>query len=255
MPTFRAKGKISLGKSRKVRRGARRTRKLRVSKAVKSYVNRTISRRAENKYKDVELGFKAFYQSIDNSSVQSLMPTIPQGTSQSTRIGNVIKVKRLKLGFKVFLSNLGSAYFPTYVDVYIFKLKDKNINGGAPTALNMQNFLENDSSSEAYNGTQFSSMRQLNSDLFKQCIHKRINLFTPLSQQNSILANLNPMFHTSFILTKYVKKTLMFDDGQSNVPTNDNLYIAVGASQANGDSVFLSSGSYACLAEYQYEDM
>lgn len=261
MPSFRARGKITLSKSRKNRPARRRTRKLRVTKsvpvAVKQYVNTAISRRAENKYKDVELGWKDFYQTIDNSSVQSLMPTITQGTTQSNRIGDTINIKRLKVSVKFYLKNLGANYYPSYVDIYIFKIKDKNIDGGVPTATDMSEFLENDSSAEAYNGSTYSSMRQLNKTLFKSVRHRRINLFGGVSSASVIGATgtTNPMKHMSFILTSSVKKKLVFNDSTTNLPTNDNLYIAVGCSQADGSAVFLSVGQYACLAEYQYEDM
>lgn len=257
MPKFTAKGKFKIGGRSRSGKNRPKLRPGRVPASVKRYVKKEIGRRAENKIKDIELGWKDFYQTIDNTSVQSLMPIIPQGTTQANRLGNVIKPKRYILKMKLYLKNLGANYYPSYVDIYIFKTKDKNTDGGSPTATDMTEFLENDSSSEQYNANTFSSMRLINSDLFKQVKHKRINLFAGVSSASIIGATgtTNPMRHLSFNLTKHIKKTLQFNDSTSNLVTNDNLYIAVGCSQADGTAVFLSVGQYACLGILTYEDM
>jgi len=252
--TYKRKAKSSS------RYGKRRpSRTTRVSPKIKTYVQRALAKNIENKQKDVEYTSKNFSSVIDDTSIVNLLPNIQQGTTESSRIGNKIKVKRLTLRMSVTLvpiSGLIANPSPTYVDVYIFKTKYQNNWDGALTAADMNEFLQNDSSSQQYTGAVLDGMRVLNPDVFKQCIHKRFTLYNAGSAvaHYGATASINPNRMMSFDLTKFVKKHWSFDDNTAQC-TNDNLYMVVGTTQTDGASTLTyTTGSFQALAKMSYED-
>lgn len=255
MPTFRAKGKISLGKSRKVKRSLRKTRKVKPSMAVKQYVNRVVSRKIETKINDVEKLANVIYGYIDNTTVYSLLPTLLQGTGEGSRIGNKVNCVGLSLRMNLYCYNQSTTTPPVYFDIYIFKLKNKNVGGGLPTSADMVQFLEDGSTSKQYVGTSLDGMRYLNNDLFNICLRKRVVLYNPYQAGISSTASINPSKMFNINLTKFVKSTWNINDGGATIE-NDNLYIAIGATLTNGVTLPLNItlGHYDYLVQAKYKD-
>ena len=57
-----------------------------------------------------------------------------------------------------------------------------------------------------------------------------------------------------FDITKHVKKTWMYEDALSQV-NNDNLWLAIGATQTDGTSLGSSViGNYQFISEIKYKD-
>jgi len=230
-----------------------------VSPRVKLYVKKALARNIENKAKDVEYTSKNFSSIIDDTSIVNLLPNIQQGTTESTRIGNKIKPKRLSLRMSITLapiSGLITNPSPTYVDIYIFKTKYQNNWDGAISAADMNEFLQNDSSSQQYTGAVLDGMRPLNTDVFKQCIHKRIMLYNAGSAvaHYGATASINPNRMLTFNLTGFIKKHWTFDDNVAQC-TNDNLYMVVGTTQTDGASTLTyTTGNYQALVNMSYED-
>jgi len=222
---------------------------------IKNLIRREIARNVENKIKDTELAQMNLTQTIDDTHIQQLIPQIGQGTTQSTRIGNRVKVKKFNLRLAITMSNLGANASPTYVDVYIFKPKFQTSYSGIIPAIDMTYFLQNDSSSEQYNGAILDGLRYVNSDLFTLCLRRRLLMFNPVTSLSTVAAtsSINPNRTLNIDLTKHVKKNLMFDDSVGSC-TNDTLYIGIGTTQTDGAIFFTNVGSYLGLVQMIYED-
>lgn len=256
MRTFKAKGKITLGKTRKTGRSLRKTRKAKTSNAVKQYVDKVISRKIETKMTDVENVGRIVYANISATDVYSLIPQLSQGTSEATRIGNKVNCVGLNLRMNLYCLNISNTTPPTYFDIYIFKMKNKQVSGGVPTSTDMAQFLEDGSSSKQYVGTSLDGMRYLNNDMFTICYRRRVLLYNPYSTGISSTASINPSKMFNINLTKYVKNSWLFNDGASSLVENDNLYLAIGATLTNGTTLPINTpfGFYDCLVQAKYKD-
>jgi len=243
-------------KSYKSKRRFSRPRPTRKKSSIKRLIRTEIARQAENKIHDTELTDVPFSQAINQTYIRQLIPPLQQGTTQASRIGNKIRVKRFDFRMSLTIANLGANASPTYVDIYIFKYKAAQNWTGLIPAADLSSFLQNGSSSEQYNGGILDGLRYLNNDLFTSCIHKRILMFNPITSQSTAgaTASINPNRTIKFDLTKHVKKSLAFDDNFSSC-TNDNLWIAVASTQANGAFFFTDVGSYSGIVQMSYEDM
>jgi len=252
--TYKRKSKKS---SRYGKRRPLRTTK--VSYKIKKYVKRELARNVENKLKDTEIGPKVVNNLITDSTVVNLLPQIQQGTTQSTRIGNKIKVKNFWLRLSITLAPIAGIIanpLPTYIDVYLFKTKYQNNWDGALSSTDMTEFLQNDSSAQSYSGAVLDGLRQLNTDLFKCCIHKRITLFNPNTSVATYGAtsSINPNRCLYWNITKFVKKNWLFEDGVATC-TNDNLYCVVASTQSDGTSTGSSTtATYYAMTQMTYED-
>ena len=195
MAKFSAKGTVKFSK-RKTLRKTKKRRTAKPSRAVKSYVNRVVSRNIETKINDVEQTGKVVYGLISNNEVYSLLPALSMGTGEGNRIGNKVNCKSLTLRMSLYCYNQSTATPPIYFDIYIFKSKNKQRGGGQPTSTDMAMFLEDGNSSKQYVGTSLDGMRYLNDEMFTLCKKKRICLYNPYStefqqQHPLILINLS----------------------------------------------------------------
>jgi len=231
--------------------------KPRVSKTVKRFVKREIHRQIENKIHDVQIEDAVVDSIIADGDVRNLIPVMSQGTNQQTRVGNRVRVMRMTMKLHLRCYSQSASIGPVFFDVYIFKFRPSNFGGGPPAAADMQLFLQDGSSAVQYTGASpLSGLRKVNEDYFQLCAKKRISLFNALNttSQVSSTSSLQPAKTIYFDLTKHVKKLLIFDDAATAVQ-NDNLYIAIGGTPMNGDSVSLVNlGTYSYIVEMTYED-
>jgi len=110
------------------------TRKPRVSKPVKNYVQRAISRRQENK-ETTSFGLNQQILTVANSTPTTinLLPTPVQGTGDSDRIGNEIHVQKLIVSGFVNMQAYDATSNPTapaplWVKMWIVSAKNINTN-------------------------------------------------------------------------------------------------------------------------------
>lgn len=227
--------------------------------SVKAVVYRAIRRSIETKYKDIVSPTIAVYNTITDANVFSICPAVVQGITQSTRNGNRINPVSFKLKINLTCldaKNILASPSPTYFDIYIFKFKGSNQEGGPPNAADMTFFLQDDNSAVPYAGISTDGLRPINSDMFTLCYHKRIVLsnMSSATATAGFYQTYNPNRCLSFNLTKHIKKTWMYDDNSALV-TNDNLLLAIGATQTDGVSLGASQiGKYECLGWLAYKD-
>lgn len=133
----------------------------------------------------------------------------------------------------------------------------RNFYAGAPSAGDMLSFLQSNSTATDYNGDILDGLRPVNDDLFTLCIKKRVvlmnNNVSAITTTLAQTAMINPCRTFSFNLTKFIRKTLIFDDN-FNSATNSNLYIAIGATQCDGSLPLVNQGSYTWITDFTYED-
>jgi len=245
-------------KRRSFRSRSSRRAKFTASSRIKRVVKSIVMRNIETKHNDYTSTSIPVYNNITGLDIFPCIPDMTQGTGQSNRTGNRINPRRLKIKIALTALNASSIYAgasPTYFDIYIFKSKFVNYEGGAPASVDMSLFLQNDNSASAYTGAITSGLRPINSDMFTLVKRKRL----VLSNLSSTVANApyqtyNPNRTITFDVSKALKKTLIYDDN-STLITNDNLYIAIGATQTDGTSLGGNAvGSYQFLSFLEYKD-
>lgn len=218
-------------------------------------ITKVVRRMAETKQFQHEINRQFFDYQIDTTDVISLMPQLTQGTTQSTRIGNKVSPVSVRLKLSLTVSYFGGNASPTYVDVYIFKMKSKDFYSGKPTNADMSSFLQDGSAATPYVGAELDGLRPVNSDMFTIVSHKRITLFNPntATATYAFVGSINPNKALTYNLTKFYKKALIYDDNTSDT-TNDNLYLAVGGSQTDGSIPAVNYGTVAGLLDFRYKD-
>lgn len=239
-----------------------RQRPAKISKSLRRTVRTIVKRSAETKKNQTTPPVLNIWQSIDAGTIYPLIPALAQGTGQADRVGNRVMPFRMTLRMALIVNNLNlqvTLASPTYFDIYIFKSKSMNMAGGSPTALDMNKFLQFDNSTTAYSGLVLDGMRPVNSDMFNLLYKKRIMLanFTNNSTSGTIAGitqSTNPCRMLYVNLSKHVKKTWIYNDTDNTVQ-NDNMYIAIGATQANGQALTNPVGSYHYFVDVQYKDI
>lgn len=216
-----------------------------------------LKRMAETKINDVESKGNLIYGYIDATTVYSLLPAISQGTGQGARVGNKIDCSNLNLKLSIYCYNQTATNPPTYFDIYIFKIKTKNVGGGFPSSADMVQFLEDGSTSKQYTGGALDGMRYLNDDLFTLCKKKRITLYNPYgSTVIAATSSINPHRYFNINLTKYVKKSWLFNDAGTTIE-NDNLYLAIGSTLTSGNTLPVTTlfGDFSYLIQAKFKDV
>lgn len=229
-----------------------------VSPKVKTYVQREIARLAENKAQKLDILNAVVDSTIAEGDVRNLIPSLAQGATQSSRVGNQIRVKSLKMRMHIQAYSQELTNTAIYFDIYIFKFRGANFGTIAPDLADMVLFLEDGASATQYNGSTnpISGLRPLNNSLFKSCIRRRITLFNPINGTSQVgITTGAPTARTfTFDLTPHVKKLLRYDDSAQSVQ-NDNLYLAVGGTYLDTAAITTNLGKYTCQIDLRYEDM
>jgi len=231
------------------------------SKSLRRAVKLMVRRQLETKENQETPSAKNIQNYINETNVFSLLPIISQGTGQSGRIGNKISPTYFTVKVAIICANMNLIYTgasSTYFDIYIFKWKGSNQEGGAPTSTDMGRFLQNDNSASSYEGLILDGLRPVNSDMFTLIKKKRVCLnnisVTSVATMSGAYQSTQPQRTLSFNLTKYIKKTLLYDDSATSI-INDNMYIAIGATQCDGQStVGYASGSYSFFTNMKFKD-
>lgn len=96
--------------------------------ATKNYVNKIVRSEIETKYFDQSSNFSPDY------SGTSIFPLCDfgQGTTDSLRIGDQIKIRRLYIGYHYYMSTVSDA--SNLVRIIVFQYNPNTTTGGAPTA-------------------------------------------------------------------------------------------------------------------------
>jgi len=227
-----------------------------VSKPIKTYVQRAISRRQENK-ETTSFGLNQSILTVASSTPTaiSLLPVPVQGTGDSDRIGSEIMMKKLIVtGFVNMLpydaTNNPTAPAPLLIKMWVVSAKNINTNTFSNT-LASSSYFQTSNSSTGFQATIRDQLLPVNPDLFT--VHRvktfKIGLGSLSDKTNSAVAYFDnsPMIRQfSFDCSKYVSK-LKYDENQT-WPTNKNLFLVTTATKADGST----SSATLAMAEYHW---
>lgn len=222
-----------------------------------------IHKQAENKQIPAQIvrNTRITNQLTDNIlQVVKLTPNIVQGSGEGERVGNSVTTRKAMLYFSAHLfqiNNASNSDPPKYLDIYIYKFKPSNDQ----SAITLSNFLNLGSSSTLYDSLNVpeSGAFPVNNDKFTLKKHIRKLLWNPNTNNTYALASRHIMNACAFKMdiTPYLKKTLMYNDGVTNLVTNDNLYISCVYTN-NDDQQYAANtvvGEFDTLMTYEFEDL
>lgn len=242
------------------------SKKGKVSKPIKSYVQRAISRRQESKETTTfGLNQSILTQATVTPTAISLLPTPSQGSGDSDRIGSEIEVKKLVVtGFVNMLpydaTNNPTAPAPLLVKMWVVSAKNINTNTFSNT-LASSSFFQTSNSSTGFQATIRDQLLPVNPDLFTVHRVKTFKIgFGSLSGANlstvvSTSFDNSPMVKQfTFDCSKYVSK-LRFDENQT-WPTNKNMFLVTTVTRADGTatSATLAPAEYHWRVQCIYKD-
>lgn len=252
--------------ARKVYRRNRKAKKSVVSKSVKTYVKRAISRHQENKETtSFSLNQSILTQATATPTAINLLPTPAQGSGDADRIGNEIEVKKLVVtGFVNMLpydaTNNPTAPAPLLVKMWVVSAKNINTNTFSNTSAS-SSFFQTSNSSTGFQATIRDQLLPVNPDLFTVHRVKTFKIgFGSLSGANlstvvSTAFDNSPMIKQfTFDCSKYVSK-LKYDEGQT-WPTNKNMFLVTTVTRADGSttSATLAPAEYHWRVQCIYKD-
>lgn len=203
----------------------RRTFKL-TTRRLNSRIRRVARKLAETKFVKWQVTGAQIYNTITDSNVQTLVPSIARGTGEADRVANEVTTQKMILRLNVYpdLANSGGDEDMMF-DMYIFRPKRSVFM----TSGDMAKFKDNGNSSTSFDGSVINAMLPVNNDRFTCHYFTRFKM-------NGTSQTFNPLFNTvprsrqfQINLTKYVPKKVLFDDG-TNSPENMGLYVAIGMS-------------------------
>lgn len=231
----------------------RAIRKPRVSLAVKKYVKSTIHKNIENK--SYQVGYSASLGGYNTNNTLYAFPLTPytggvnitQGVTQSTRIGNQVKPRKLLWDFvlspRPYDAANNVAPQPLEVEMIICSLRPAN--GEMPTSTDVANFYQLNNSSIAPSGQLYDMTQKINTDLFH--VYKRMHF--KLGFANSGGTGVNAAYqsfanndykmniHRKINVTKYCPKVITWNDNVVS-PTSRCVFVLFNVLPSVGGSAF-----------------
>lgn len=271
-------------KSKAKRRPAGR--KARVSKSVKNFVKKEISKNIENKFCSIYADGNSHNSSISNSEAYALVPAIGEGTQQNQRLGKVIKAKGLYVRGAVSIdeeyTDFGdgnqSVWRPIMARVIIFRQKNVNCcyNVGNITMAQLlrPNFgtgptpagYSTGDQTSPWRGETIDQLMPVNKQLFDVAMDKKVVLTPNLMRNLGVLPlqsaegfvqqPLNTNYY-QYSIKLPVNKVLKFnEDSLINYPIGAAWWVAVGYSYLDGTGadVLTSQVFHEAVSTLYYED-
>lgn len=223
MARYSKKIKI-LRKSKLKRRMMRK--KLRVSRAVKKYVQSTMSRQAENKEAYLQVpstlgSYTTFNNAITLADFVNVMPNISQGTNSYSRVGNAIKLKGLYVKGEInvtFPSTASTITTGPTLYVRLMCLEDKQYRNAGVGNASILTRNGTDTNFSGYTQDLYTPI-----DKSRYIIHydKVIKLHNPNFPQNTsgyINANIRTSQFFRFKIKR--RKMLKYDSNSNYIPVD-----------------------------------
>lgn len=247
------------------KRGAKKaTKKPIVSRAVKQYVRKYVHARSENKV----LISSNVNQSLNTAGSGSnpvsinLCPTVAQGTTHVTRIGNEIKlVKAFIRGYVNLLPyNALTNPLSTPVMVKLWICSNKKIQSTNFTSIGSGDFFEDNANTANFVGNLKDMMLSVNKENWNVYATKTFELGATYSSSsgpvgtNSYFDNSKMIIPFYFNFGKHLKTTLKYNDSDTN-PTNRNMFLLLQAVYADGSTSAVTPAEYHYHIRWEFEDL
>lgn len=228
------------------------------NKRVKQVVQNMLEKKVYNTY--------ALNQKIitaDNSvpfSFPNLLPVISQGTNQTSRIGNEIRVTKAFIRGYVNLLPYNSLDNPLSTPVWVkmWLCSTRNINTQTLSATPIAtNFFETGATGTSFQGDMLDMMLTINKDQWILHKSKTFNLGATSASSTGPVGTSGYFDNSKMSLPFYFDYTkhcgkLLYSDGETNVPTNKNIFLVATAVYANGDtsSIYAAEAHFVTRVEY-----
>ena len=241
--TRRRKAGGTRKQGRKLRIGGPVSSKKPVSKAVKQYVKKAISKSSETKIL-VQSGNLAGTVStvIAPAQIRRLDPLISQGVIEGQRIGNKISIRKVMLrGYITLYASGVSPYPPSYASQFNVRMFVGYVKGTpltAPAAGDMSNLLRSGTGATDFSTDLMSLMRPVHKDYWTIQRQRKYKIGVASGSNLGVVAG---EVNNDFSLVKYFnmditscfKKVLKYDDADT-APQNSNLFLFVGCTDLVG---------------------
>lgn len=250
-----------------------------VTPSVKKYVKKSLDNRIENKKTNIDSGEEALYNA-NNASFYPIVLTpspsgtlnynITQGTTQSTRIGNKVNIKKalVKLVIYPTIYDAGTHNLPmpNYVMVYIFGMKPQyDTFAQVTSAINPVNgtFFQDGNASKGFQSLLTDLLSDVNTDVVTP-FYKRVVKIGPSSftgsgnQINEQYYNNNDFKYSSLMkidITKHFPKVLLWNDSSTTVASR-GMYMVLVPCHADGSTSINTQVelTYEAQIDLEYED-
>ena len=232
---------------------------------IQKYVKQEISRNIEQK-DIVAYGFNIDVLTTAGSTPTNfcLLPEPSQGTGESDRIGNEIKIKKLFVRGFVNLKPYDSTSNPTgptplMIKMWVVSAKNVNTNSFGNTPVG--DFFNIANSSVGFNANIRDQLLPVNQDMYKVHATKvfKIGVGAASTQAGTSSATAyldnSPFIHPFYFdCSKYVS-TLRFDEAQTWA-TNKNLFLVITATRCDGSttSSTLAPCEWHYMVQAKYHD-
>lgn len=231
--------------SRRPRRAIRRRSK--VSKKIKSFVKRAIHRNIENKEiitYAANQGCLAWATGVAGRSI-ALLPPIQQGTGNSQRIGNQVKIVSGIIKGQVNLlpydATTNPAPTPVWVKIYMVRLLYTQAQDPTLATAYTDNFFRGVNSAYPFQSNVLDMDLPINDDWFRVLATKTFKLGAASATALGAVTTTgyydnSPMCKKfTFNWSKWARKVLKFNDNVLNYyPQNDNIYLVFQPMYADG---------------------
>lgn len=257
MPLFRKK----YGKRRNYRRKPLKKSNTKASKTFVKKVQKIIHKDAETKKQVYISSATAFNQMITTQAdCLRLMPSIPQGTANSNRIANEIKLQELRVrGVLTFALNQ-TAIANTRIGVRLMVLRAKRFNdwnaGASDMATSNGRLLETQGQ---FDGSVQCFNTPINEDYYSVIVDKKFYFSQSQTAGGATTEVWNSAKLFDFKLPYHSNRKLIYDDNYlSGDPTNYPYFMCVGYVKLDGTASDVSTVSNLTLqytSTVKYEDM
>ena len=235
-----------------------------VSTGVRRYVKKIIRKNLENK-EWLDYGTNGSIPCTSGGSTPSglnLMPVLSQGTGDTGRIGNCVKIVKGTVNLRINLlpyaaiTNIGAP--PMLIKVFLLR----NLASTASTSLasyNWNSFFKTNNGSSAFFNSPIDMDMPVNTDLWRVLGTRYLKLGTTSANATGPVTtgaycdNSSFTGHVKFDWGKYCKKILKFQDS-SSLPSNENIIVVIQAVLANGDATTLQGCELHWVNNVRYED-
>lgn len=243
-------------------------RKSTVSPKIRRYVKKAIHRNLENKR---YINF-AVNQTVSGTSPnvqptfnQSLMPFLSQGTAESNRSADRVRILSGKLNYTLSFAPYdvtANSKPQCYCTVVIYKVISHN--DGAVNTTDWTNFFDTQTTSVSFQSNALDHLLTINENRFKVFYRKtfilgttKSNDYTNASAAVQLAGNeARYCVKQQVNLTKMLKKILKFDDANT-VSTSDNLWMTAYCAPMESGGTYTTSNTPARCSfglKWLYED-
>jgi hypothetical protein len=167
-------------------------------------------------------------QRLDTTNQQRFLFQPTQGAQQDQRVGNTVYVKGVRVS--AVFTIMQNMDYPHMVKLVLYKLKQGT---NIPSQAQLDRMVNLGSSATHLGETIINLIRPLNRDLFT--FHKVKMVKMAKSQHGTGTSN------NDYLFTYYVKwwipikKNVIFDDNDTNVPVNWSMFFGAAAVRSDGD--------------------